>query len=244
MSRTYGSIVLAGAVALFGCGLLFGSEADELREKAAILQKQAVAHAEKGNPKEAEQLLREAEKLRDAARKQEEAEASAQKSKGKFPASAQAGQIRERLQQLIEMEQKLRNSKGHEEDHSKVRHEIAAAERQLALLQAGHGAGRQHPGKGPHDPNLDEAARRIQHMRIAAENLKQAELPDVARQIAEKADAMEKELHENRQRQAAEQKAAHGPHEDQLHDVVKALREEVERLRNEVRELNRKIEQK
>lgn len=244
MTRSLGLVVLTGVVALFASGTLWGSEADELRQKAAILQKQAADLASNGHEKEAEQLVREAEKLRDAAQRLDKETARAAGIKTGKHSTAEAGQLKGRIQQLIEMEQKLRNSKDHEEELAKVRHAMAEAERELALLHARQGGGKPPTGKGSHEPKLDEATRRIHHMRVAAENLRLAELPDVAQQILEKADAMEKELHEARQRHAAEQKAAHSPHEGPLHDVVSELRDEVVRLRAEVRELSKKVEQR
>ena len=70
-------------------------------------------------------------------------------------------------------------------------------------------------------------------MRIAVEHLHHAGLHDVAEHVTERAEAAERELHEQ-----------HRHHEgDPIHEIMKQLdeiRHEVGRLRDEVRELKEK----
>jgi hypothetical protein len=91
---------------------------------------------------------------------------------------------------------------------------------------------------------LEVASRRIHHIRVAAENLKMAEMHDLARQLMEKAEVMEREVQEAKQRLAAEMHEAHVHRAEELPDVVRELRAEIERLRADVKELRQKIEKR
>lgn len=96
------------------------------------------------------------------------------------------------------------------------------------------------PEYRPQAERLEAVARRIHHIRVAAENLKLAEAHDLAHQLMEKAEVMERELKDGKQRLAAEmqkrQDVKDGP------EIVRDLRAENERLRSEIKELRQKVE--
>lgn len=220
-------------------GVLFASEADELRERAKALRKKASISAEQGKPDQAERLERESAELLEAAERLD------LKARGNSePGIDKEGRhLKDRLQDLLAQEKKMREANASKKELAALREQIAGTERELQMIHAHH-AGR---GKLPAEfhaqaEKLEAAGRRIHHLRVAAQNLKMAEAHDPARQIMEKAEAMERELQEGKKRLAAEMQKAqgkeHGP------DVVRELKEEIERLRAEVKELRQKVEKR
>jgi hypothetical protein len=98
------------------------------------------------------------------------------------------------------------------------------------------------PEYRPQAERLEAVARRIHHIRVAAENLKLAEAHDLAHQLMEKAEVMERELQEGKQRLAAEMQKRQGVHD--APEIVRDLRAENERLRSEINELRQKVEKR
>ena len=96
------------------------------------------------------------------------------------------------------------------------------------------------PEYRPQAERLEAVARRIHHIRVAAENLKLAEAHDLAHQLMEKAEGMERELREGKQRLAAEMQKLQGVKDGP--EIVRDLRAENERLRSEINELRQKVE--
>src|SRR5687767_15085566 len=101
---------LVAGLLLLGCGqALLASEADDLRDKAAAVRKEAAAAAEKGNKEDAEKLEQIAAKLLHAA---EQAQAKGQESgKGEFE---RAAWLKEQLNELRAMAQKAAMAKAPE----------------------------------------------------------------------------------------------------------------------------------
>lgn len=75
--------------------------------------------------------------------------------------------------------------------------------------------------------------------RRAAEHLKLAEAHDLAHQLMEKADVMEREVQDGKRRLAEEMQKQRGEPEGM--DVVQDLRVEVAKLRAEIKELRAKL---
>ena len=94
----------------------------------------------------------------------------------------------------------------------------------------------------PQAEKLEAASRRIHHIRVAAENLKQAEIHDVAHQLMETAENMEQDVMRAKQQLAKEIHKANGPPSEHEPDSIEELRNENERLRQMIKELTRKIE--
>jgi hypothetical protein len=96
------------------------------------------------------------------------------------------------------------------------------------------------PEYRPQAERLEAVARRIHHIRVAAENLKLAEAHDLAHQLMEKAEVMERELRDGRQRLAAEMQKRQDVHDSP--EIGRDLRAENQRLRSEIKELRQKVE--
>jgi DNA repair exonuclease SbcCD ATPase subunit len=242
MQRTAQSGMILGLLLLCG-GVLFASEADELRERAKAMQKEASVLAERGNKEQAERLEREAGELLEAAERME------LKAKGRGEQDDRPGidkevqRLRERLQDLLAKEKELREANASEKELAKVREQIAGTERELHAIHAHHaGQGKLPPEFHAQAEKLEAASRRIHHLRVAAENLKMAEAHDLAHQLMEKAEGMEREVQDGKKRLAAEVQKVHS--QEHGPDVVRKLKEEIERLRAEVKELRQQVEKR
>jgi hypothetical protein len=91
----------------------------------------------------------------------------------------------------------------------------------------------------PQAEKLEMATQRIHHLRVAAEHLKIAEAHDLAHQLMEKAEAMERDVQEERRRLLEEvlqqRRAPEGM------EMMQDLRAEVAKLRAEIKELRAKL---
>ena len=219
-------------------GVVSASEADQLRERAREAQKEAAARAERGNREEAERLEREARNLLEAAERSEQKAGEKGDRRGIEEA---ARRLKERLHDLHAHEKRLREASAPERELAAVREQIAATERELHSIQSRCDRQEKLPPEfRPQAEKLEAAVRKIHHLRVAAENLKMAEAHDLARQIMEQAEAMEREVQEGKRQLAAQIQRAHAG--DHGPDVVRELREAVERLQAEVKELRQKVE--
>lgn len=91
---------------------------------------------------------------------------------------------------------------------------------------------------------LEMAARRVRHVRVAAENLMAAEMPDMARELMQRAEGMERELAAAKEQLMQRAHAGHGEPRDErgLQREAEALRNENRALQNELRELRGLVE--
>jgi hypothetical protein len=216
------------------------SEADELRDRAKAMQKESSVLADRGNMDEAKQLKQEAVKLLEAAEQLE------LKDKGFGQPGIEKKRARhpkQRLEDLLAQERKLKETNASESDLAEVREQIARTERELDLLRAGRTEKPDLPPEfRPQIEQLEAATRRIHHLRVAAENLKLAEAHDLARELVERAEAMERDVQGAKMQLAAQMHKRQGG--DQVPDVIRELRAEVERLRAEVNELRQQVEER
>lgn len=243
MQRTTLSGMILGLLLLFCGGILFASEADELRKRAKAMRKEASVLAERGNKEQAERLEKEAVALLEAAERLE-LKTKGRGEKGDRPdIDKEVRQLKGRLHDLLAKEQKLKEAKAPEKALAEVREQIAGTERELHTIQAHH-AGRVElpPEFRDQAEKLEAATRRIHHLRVAAQNLKMAEAHELAHEIMKKAESMERDVQERKKRLAAEIQKAHGGEHGP--DVVRELRAEIERLRAEVKELRQKVEKR
>ncbi|MSR60632.1 MAG: hypothetical protein EXS05_23835 [Planctomycetaceae bacterium] len=231
---------------LLWCGeALVASDADELRERARAFRKVASIMAERGITDQAERLEKEAMELQEAAERME-IKARGLGEKGRRPGIEQeARQLRERLEDLLVKERKMREAQAAEQDVAEVREQISNMERELQQIHAHHAVRNEHPPEfRAQAEKLEVASRRIHHIRVAAKNLKLAEVHDLALQLMEKADAMEREVQEAKQRLAGEIHDAHARPAEHGPDVVRELQREIERLGAEVNELRQQVEKR
>jgi hypothetical protein len=219
---------------------LIASEADELREKVQAMKRQAAELKERGRVKAAEDLARKAAELVEAAERME----------GKRPKVS--GEEVEKLQGLLrdlrEKQRRMKESGASPEELAEMQVRIAKTEAELDrlhLVQRGYLAG----GRAPERPRpemmakLEEAGRKIKHLRIAAENLREAGADDIARQLMEKAEVMEREAREAKMRMMEEAKHRGGPETGGLPAQIEELRREVGRLREEMKELGQHVKE-
>lgn len=245
MQRTTLPGMTFGFVFLCLAGILFASEGDELREKAKGLQQKASALAKQGKTEAAGRLKKESAKLLEAAEQME------QQSKGHGERGDRPGidkevqKLQGHLQDLRAKKQTMRDGNAPEQELAEVREQISNTERELKKIHSHHGeAGKHRPELREQAEKLDIARRRIHHMRVAAQNLKMAEMHDLAHQVMEQAQAMERDVQEAKQRLAGAMHEGQERHGEHGPDVVRELRGEIERLRAEVRELSQKIEKR
>ena len=219
------------------------SEADELREKAKAMRKEASSLAEKGDKEQAEKRKKEVTKLLEAAERMELKGKERGEKRDRPDIDKEVRHLTERLNDLVVKEGKMREAQAPRQDLAKVREQVAGIERELHTMQT------QHAGKAELPPEfrrqaekLEAVARRMHHIRVAADNLKMAEVHDFAHQLMEKSEGMERELQEGKQRLAAEMQKHHG--ENDGHEIGGDLRVENERLRAEVKELRERLEKR
>jgi hypothetical protein len=228
------------ALLMVGATTLRASAQGELREKARAMQKEAATLAERGRGDAAERLNREATQLIEEAERQE----VRAREKGPRPEiEREIGHLKERLQDLLARERQLREKDAPEPERAEVREQIAGTERELKAIRERLEGGR------PARPEIEAQARkieatagRIHHMRVAAENLKAAEAHDLAMQLMEKAEVMEREVVEAKERLAREMDPRGKP--DPRDAEVRELRQQNERLQAEIRELRQNLERR
>lgn len=222
---------------------LIASEADELREKAQAMKRQAAELKERGRVKAAEDLARKAAELAEAAERLE----------GKHPKVS--GEEVEKLQGLLrdmhEKQRRMKEAGASPKELAEMQMRIAKTEQEFARLrvaQVRQFAGGRGPGVLEHPTpemmaQLEEAGRKIKHLRIAAENLHAAGADDLARQLMKQADEMERAAHEAKMRMMEKVKRHGGPEIGGIPAQIEELRREVGRLREEMKELGQHVKE-
>jgi len=231
--------VLITTAFLLTASATFGLEADELREKAQAMKREAVELKERGRVQAAEDLARKAAELAEAAERLE----------GKRPkvSEQEIEKLHGHLKDLLDKERRMKEARAPERDLAEIRDRIAKTERELDGLRAAHKKqveGRKGPG--PHPAvmaKLEEAGRRINHLRIAADNLHAAGAADLAKQIMEKAEIMEREAREAKMRLMVEAEHRGGPETSGIPAQIEELRREVGRLREEMKDLGQHVKE-
>lgn len=219
------------------------SDADELREKAKAIRQEAMKLAQSGNEKEADQLFQESKLLLEKAEEISKAnrEQHKQKPNENRALDEHVRHLKQHINELVTQQKKLKQEGAPDSHLQELRAMIAAKETELKMIRSSQSG---HldipPAFRPQAEKLEALSRRVHHMRVAAENLKLADAHDMAHQIMEKAEHMERELHEGKQRLAAEINHSHQKQEGL--DIVRDLHAELEQLRREVKELRQQIE--
>jgi hypothetical protein len=233
--------VLIATAFLLTASATFGSKAEEVREKAQAMKRKAVELKERGRVQAAEDLARKAAERAEAADRLE----------GKRPkvSEQEIEKLHGHLKDLLDKERRMKESRAPERDLAEIRERIAKTEQELDGLRAAHKKqveGRKGPGPDPMPEmmaKLEEAGRRIKHLRIAAENLRAAGAADLAKQIMEKAEIMEREAREAKMRLMVEAEHRGEPEMSGIPAQIEELRREVERLREEMKELGQHVKE-
>jgi hypothetical protein len=241
MQRTTLSGMILGLLLSCFSGVVRASQVDELREKAKAMRKEASALAEKGNKEQAERLEKESMKLLEAAERMERKDKERGEKRDRPDIDKEVRTLKDRLNDLAAKERKMKEAKAPKQEIAEVREQISGTERELDMIHLRHaGKAELPPEYRPQAERLEAVARRIHHIRVAAENLKLAEAHDLAHQLMEKAEGMERELKEGKQRLAAEMQKIQGVKDGP--EIGRDLRAENERLRSEIKELRQKVE--
>lgn len=179
--------LLASAILVtFVAAAAWSSEADELRAKAKLIQREADQLRKQGRSEEAEKLSREVKELLHAAEEHEKRPSG--------NSERAIDELHQRLKVLAEKEQQAEESKN-KNALVELRKHRADVERELADLHEQKPDAKKHSAKKhSSEPELThEAARRIEHLHIAIKNLHAAGFHDVAEDLAKKAEGMERE---------------------------------------------------
>jgi hypothetical protein len=239
MMRT---IVMAMILALLlgRATVLQASQADELRGKAKAFQRAAEALAEIGRTEAADQLKRESQAI---LREAERQESEVKRESPRPGIEREIGHLKKRLQDLRVKEKKQDEANASEQDQAVVRKEITVTERELRalteLLATGH---QPRPEFEAQARKIEEAARRLRHIRVAAENLKAAGIHDVATKLTEQAEKMEREIGEAKEQLARVMERPGDP--DPRDGEIRELKQKNERLLAEILELRQKLERR
>lgn len=204
------------------------AENDELESRAKAMIQEAQQIAEKGRIEKAKFLFHKAQLLAEEGyvNEAEEMERGAKKllesviqSERKHAEESDAGKT----------EQKRRAM---EQDAArKATESTKSTKRELDL--------REHKAVHPEHHDLEKAAQRIQHVRIAAENLRAAGMTDLANAAAQRAEEMERQL---REAHAHREQAARAGGHDHRDEAIEELRREVRQLREELKAIHARLE--
>ncbi len=239
MTRLISNALMLGFL-LGGVTTLRASQADVLRDTAMTIQKAADVLAERGRPDAAERLEREAREL---IREAERQEVRGQREMPRPDMEREIGQLKERLQLLLAKERKLREAQAPERERAEVREQISGTEHELVALRERMGRGGQpHPEFEAQARKIEEAARRLHHVRAAALNLKAAGVHDLALKLTREAEKMERELGKAKEQLARDMPRSSAP--DPRDAEIRELRQQNERLQAEIRELRQKLERR
>lgn len=220
-------------------------EAERLVREANQLVKQ---HGERERPDKAEYRERAEKRERvqaeikrlEADGKLEEAERLKQRlgeldaPKQRDPRSAELAELKERHARLTDEIAALRKDGRHDEA-ARQEQEARHIRERLELADQGREPKRAFQ---PAVPEAEQAHRKLEHLRAAAENLRAAGVHDAAESIAQQARQIERELHA-RAVQPREGHAEAPPFARELHEQIGALRHEVGELRRQLEELRR-----
>jgi hypothetical protein len=233
--RTAIITVMAVVLASFVIPSPSSVRADELQDQIQALRKKASELKAMGREKVAEDLTRQAEELAQTVKPQQ-----AQKIRPNI-AKAQILKLEGLLKDLLDKEQQMREAGAPLEDIELVERHILSTESELDKLRsaiAKPAPAKRNPMISPEAmAKLEKAGLQIKHLRIAAENLEAAGATELAGQIREKADILEKEVRAAK----AELLKSVSPQPDKemekLRSEVVALREEVAQLRNQLKQI-------
>lgn len=156
-------------------------------------------------------------------------------------------------QELVALREKSQHPETPEAARGELKREIQQLEmrlKQAAAEQAPVKKGQPKPGAKPelppelreHAERLELAARRIKHVRIAAENLMAAQMPDMAHELLQRAEGMEREVAVGKEELMHRMHGEQGGPKKGQPEEAEALRNENRQLQNELRELRGLVE--
>jgi hypothetical protein len=229
---------------------LFASDIDDLRNKAKSMQTKAARLAEQGKMDQAQHLENESKKLLEMAERLEANFRDRGESESAFRKDREVSQLKDRLNDLRNKERILRDENGSQSDFEKVHGEIADIERELHKIHSRHSERMHgqpknlHPQHRAQMEKLERVGQRVQHLRIASQHAKQAEVHELAHQLMAKAEDIERDMQAAKKQLAAEIQAFAEQPTAGHSELVSKLKEENERLRAEIDELKRNADRR
>ena len=221
---------------LSACGATSARAADqseELRQKATVIKTEAVRLAEAGQRGEASRLATIADDLMSLAdRSDPEPRRGTVSGPTRVLASLRA-LLQDRQKVLHDYERRMRNPNG---DHAvrKLRDEIFELKREITRVERDA----QNAGQ------IEEAASRILHLRVAADHLQQAGMLDLAGRALLKAGVLDQELLEVQRRLKSKDQTPPPPQEVPKNVEAEELRKEMEAMRAELEDLRKQAKAK
>ena len=244
------SILMMSAVglALLASGIpASAQDVEELERRALALKKEAAELFEKGREDEAHGLERKSEglllKVRQLVKQEKSGQAEGNHKEKSGADSPDRQHLKQLLHDLRTAREQAEERKAPEQEQDEIRAQISQTERKLAHLSEPQKPHQKIPPQfQAQAEKLEHAARRLQHVRVAAENLKAAEMHDLAEELMKKAEGMQQEIHAAKMELA---KLMHdGEGKDQGPKVeLQQLRSENEQLRQEMKGLREVIGQ-
>lgn len=202
-------------------------ERESIANRIELILREAEELEEVGRNDQADRLRQEAANLeREFGRQQERRQSREEREDIEYNDIANRIEI---LQREAEELEKV----GRADHADRLREEVAELRRHL-------GRDREH---GERPDHLRGGFERLEHAHAAIEHLEAAGMHDLARAAAQHAEAFERELHhaaEEVRGQEERERERHREHPGELaeiHELIGALREEIEQLRAEMREL-------
>jgi uncharacterized coiled-coil DUF342 family protein len=212
------------SLCILAIGYVGASEEDELRE----LAERHRLEARKSSGDEAVRLLEEAEALERQALQIIRDPKVRQPRDRVRDREREAQAILEKLANLEEYRKQMATEL--RDDHPEIVKTVRAIETLKTELNE------LTIGEHPQEPReREEIARRIEHLHGAAGHLDEAGLPDMARELRQQAENLERELHQ-RQPGGADRELLR-----ELMEQMRDMKQEVEKLRDEVAELREQL---
>ena len=212
---------------------------------------------EKPKPAAEEKVAEKAEQGIDEAAREKKRQLQEQRMKeargGEERRNEELGRMK---QELVALREKAQHPETPEEARGDLKREIQQLEQRLkqasgerpAVKKTDAGQLEKKPELSPElreqAERLEMAARRVKHVRTAAENLMAAEMPDMAHELMQRAEGMERELAAAKEQLMHRAHAGHGEPRDERgpQREAEALRNENRALQNELRELRGLVE--
>lgn len=237
------SCFLKYVISAMAVGCLWQSvAADEQREReeqANLLRAKATELAKQGFEAESENLLKESRKLLE---KQEFPERKLDEAQKRRENGSDAQHLNERLEDLRSALKTAEAGSVPERERDELRAQLVQTERKLMeVLKRGEHRGFPEKFRAQVE-KLEHANRRVRHIRVAAENLKAAEMHDMAHDLMQKAEVLEREIHAARE--GLEREMAGG--EERGHELggeIRELRSENQKLKEELQGLRQAVDE-
>jgi len=155
------------------------------------------------------------------------------------PEKPTPSQLKERLADLMAQAREA-EANGQRERLADLKPQIT--ELQQLLKRIGPPTPELPPELRPEAEKLEILARPINHVFAAAETLAAAEMPDLAHELRQKAEAMERELAAGKEQLMAKAQPRKSPKPEEPNRELQTLREENERLQRQLREISERLE--